>query len=58
MIQGKEFSQQPLLRILIWNTILPARFLHQFENKVTIFHMEEVSEMSNYVWILLKIEVN
>ena len=47
MIQWKEFSQQPLLRIWVCNTVLPIIFFCKFENKDTIFQEEEFSEMLN-----------
>ena len=50
--------QQPLLRLLVWHTVLTVSFLGQFENKQTLFQEEEFAEMSHYVWLLLEISIH
>ena len=43
LVQYKKFSQQFYSMPLIWHTVLPRQLSHQFEDKYTIFLMEEFS---------------
>ena len=58
MVQWKALSEQPLIRLLIYHTVMTMHFFRRFLNKDTIFREEEFSGMSRKMCILLDIAVN
>ena len=55
---GNNFIDNLLLRLLIWYTVMTVHLFRKFESKDNLFQKEEVSEMSNCLWILLVIVLN